>query len=47
VIITVAGSPVLTVRDLSVLTRGPLQPGTEVEVRYLRGDQLLVGTGAI
>ena len=31
------GSPIVTVKDLSVLTRGPLRPGAEVRVRALRG----------
>ncbi len=46
-ILQLAGSPVLTVRDLSILTRGPLPTGTETKVRFLRGDQVLERSGTI
>jgi membrane-associated protease RseP (regulator of RpoE activity) len=46
-ILTIAGSPVLTVRDLSVLMRGPLRPGSDVKVRYARGGELLSGRGLV
>ena len=36
-ILKLQGSPIVTVKDLSVLTRGPLRPGAEVRVRVLRG----------
>jgi hypothetical protein len=46
-IVRLAGAPVLTVRDLSMLTRGPLRTGVETEVSVLRGDQVLTATAAI
>jgi hypothetical protein len=46
-ILQLAGTPVVNVRDLSILLRGPLQTGVETKVRYLRGDQILTGKGAI
>jgi len=45
-IVNLAGAPVLNIRDLSILTRGPLRPDTATEVRYLRGAEVLSGTGA-
>ena len=36
-ILKLQGSPIVTVKDLSVLTRGPLRPGADVRVRVLRG----------
>jgi hypothetical protein len=46
-IVRLAGAPVLTVRDLSMLTRGPLRTGVETTVRVLRGDQVLELSGTI
>ena len=46
-ILQLAGAPVIDVRDLSVLVRGPLRSGTEAEVRYLRGTEVRVGVGTI
>jgi S1-C subfamily serine protease len=46
-ILRLAGAPVLTVRDLSILTRGPLRTGVETEASVLRGDQVLTRTAAI
>jgi hypothetical protein len=46
-LLQLAGTPVVDVRDLSVLVRGPLQTGTETTVRHLRGDRVLTGTGVI
>jgi len=46
-ILRLAGTPVLDVRDLSVLIRGPLQTGVETNARYLRGDQIRTGTGLV
>lgn len=39
-ILQVAGAPILTIRDLSILVRGPLRAGSETTVRYLRGDEV-------
>ncbi len=46
-ILQLAGAPVIDVRDLSILTRGPLEKGTETKVRYLRGTEVAAGTGTI
>jgi hypothetical protein len=46
-ILRLAGAPILTVRDLSILTRGPLRTGVQAEVSVLRGDQVLTTKGAI
>ena len=46
-IVQLAGSPITTVRDLAVLVRGPLRQLGTAKVRYLRGDQLQSGSGAI
>lgn len=46
-IVQLAGAPVLTIRDLAVLARGPLQRLEQVKVRVLRGDRVLSGTGAV
>ena len=46
-IVAIAGAPVLDVRDLSVLVRGPLRAGTEIEARYLRGDEVRSGSGTV
>jgi hypothetical protein len=46
-ILQLAGTPVLDVRDLAVLVRGPLQTGVETSARVLRGDQVLTRAGAI
>jgi len=45
-VLTLAGSPVLTVRDLAVLLRA-LRPQTEARVRYLRGSETLAGSGKL
>ena len=39
-IVTLAGSPVVSVRDLSILLRGPLHTGVEADVTYLRGTDV-------
>ncbi|HZN14186.1 MAG TPA: PDZ domain-containing protein [Acidimicrobiales bacterium] len=46
-IVLVDGTPVLDVRDLSVLTRGPLLGGGEATVRYLRGNEVLTGVATV
>ncbi len=46
-VVTLAGTPVIDVRDLSVLIRGPLQTGVETTARVLRGEQVLELTGTI
>lgn len=46
-LLTIAGSPVLTVRDLSVVVRGPLRAGSEVKLRYVRDGDILSGTGTM
>jgi hypothetical protein len=46
-ILQLAGAPVLNVRDLSILVRGPLHAGTETTARYLRGAQILTGVATI
>jgi hypothetical protein len=40
-LLTIAGSPALTIRDLAVLMRGPLRAGDELRVRVLRGDEVV------
>jgi hypothetical protein len=46
-ILQLAGAPVLSVRDLSILTRGPLHTGAEAKVRVLRGDQIRAATAIV
>jgi PDZ domain len=46
-ILQLAGAPILDVRDLSILTRGPLRTGVETIVRYLRGEQIQTATAGI
>ncbi len=46
-ILQLAGTPVVNVRDLSVLVRGPLQTGVDTSARVLRGDQVLTRNGTI
>jgi PDZ domain/Activator of Hsp90 ATPase homolog 1-like protein len=46
-IVTLAGTPVVNVRDLSILLRGPLHTGVETKVRYLRGTEVRSATGVI
>ena len=46
-LLQVAGAPVVNVRELSVLLRGPLREGAEAKVRYLRGTEVLSGSGVI
>ncbi len=46
-IVRLAGTPVLDIRDLSVLTRGPLRTGVETTARVLRGGQVLEVSGTI
>jgi hypothetical protein len=46
-IVKLAGSPIIDVHDLSILTRGPLRTGVETKVHYLRGDEVRSGTGTI
>ena len=45
-ILTLAGAPVVDIRELSILLRSR-RPGTETKVRFLRGDQVLAGAGTI
>ena len=45
-ILTVAGSPVLTVRDLAVLVRS-LRTGTKEKLRFVRDRKVLSGTGTL
>lgn len=44
-ILQIDGAPVVNIRELSILMRGPLRTGSTVEARYLRGDEILTGTG--
>jgi hypothetical protein len=44
-LLTIGGAPAITVRDLSVLVRGPVCNGAEVKLRYVRGAEILSGTG--
>ena len=46
-ILHIAGSPVINVRDLSMIFRGPLRAGTEAKVRYLRGTEVRSGKGTV
>ncbi len=46
-ILQVSGAPVLNIRDLSVLLRGPLGTGAATKIRYLRGMEVLSGSGKI
>lgn len=45
-LLTVAGAPVVTIRELSILLRS-MRPGTETKVRYLRGGEVLAGAGTL
>lgn len=45
-LLTIAGSPAVAIRDLSILMRGR-RPGTETKLRYLRGTDVLTGVGAL
>ncbi len=46
-ILQLGGSPVVNIRDLSVVVRGPLRTGMTTKARYLRGDEILSGSGTI
>ena len=46
-LVRLMGSPLTTIHDLAVLSRGPLRPGTEASVRFLRGTELRRGVGQI
>jgi hypothetical protein len=46
-ILQLAGTPVLNVRDLAVLVRGPLRAGVDTSARVLRGEQVLTCRGTI
>jgi PDZ domain/Activator of Hsp90 ATPase homolog 1-like protein len=46
-ILQLAGTPVLDVRDLAVLVRGPLHTGVETTACVLRGDQVFTMAGTI
>lgn len=46
-ILQIAGAPVVNVRELSILSRGPLKTGSTAKARYLRGEKILTGTGTI
>ena len=46
-ILRLAGTPALDVRDLAVLVRGPLQTGVETSAYVLRGEQVLRVSGSI
>ena len=46
-LVRLMGSPLTTIHDLAVLSRGPLRPGTEATVRFLRGTELRRGVGQI
>jgi hypothetical protein len=41
------GAPIVTIADLSVLTRGPLRPGTEAKVHFVRGHEVRRGVGQV
>lgn len=45
-LLLVAGAPVVTVRELSILLRSR-RPGTETKLRYLRDDEILDGIGVL
>ncbi|HYZ91725.1 MAG TPA: PDZ domain-containing protein [Actinomycetota bacterium] len=45
-ILRLAGAPVVSVRELSVLARA-LQPGAEAKVRFLRGTEARSGSGLL
>jgi PDZ domain-containing protein/activator of Hsp90 ATPase-like protein len=46
-ILRLAGSPVLDVRDLAAVMRGPLRSGVEAKAHVLRGDRVLKLSGTI
>ncbi len=46
VLLTIAGAPVVNVRELAILARS-LRSGADVRVRYLRGGELLAGTSTL
>lgn len=46
-ILQLAGSPVVSVRELAAVMRGPLRTGSTAKARYLRGAEILTGTGTI
>ena len=46
-VLRVAGAPVVDIADLAVLVRGPLRTGQESRVRYLRGTEVLAGSGTV
>jgi hypothetical protein len=45
-VLTVAGAPVVTVRELAVLLRS-LRSGTDAKLRYLREGRVLAGSGTL
>jgi hypothetical protein len=45
-VLTLSGSPVITIRELSVVLRA-LRSGTETKVRYLREREVLSGKGTL
>ena len=45
-VLTLSGSPVVTVRELAVVLRA-LRPQTEARVRYLRGSETLAGAATL
>jgi hypothetical protein len=46
-LLNVNGSPVLTKRDITVLLRGPIRPGADLSIRYLRDSQILKGKATV
>jgi hypothetical protein len=46
-LLQVAGAPVVTIRELSILLRGPLAKGSTAKVRFLRGTDVLSGSGVL
>lgn len=45
-LLTIAGAPAVNVRELSILLRAR-RPGTDTKLRYLRGTDVLSGTGSL
>ena len=46
-ILQLMGAPVLTINDLSMITRGPFRTGVDAKVRYLRGNAVMTGSATV
>jgi len=46
-ILQLMGAPILTINDMSILTRGPFRTGVDAKVRYLRGTEVLTGHAVV